>query len=1093
MIRGTIQQQMRHGHTGSPSGRFYDQNRPRGETFEIQKALDTLGFDAGNPDGVAGERTRQAIRSFQQSIGRAATGYLTDDELVMLNRRAANGRPSAPPLIKYASPYGPNQPSFDCSRAKRPVERLVCSSPDLAALDRQMAGLYADAISRAGQAHAAALKESQNDWVAFRNTCLNDVSCVRTFYRDRIEELNAQENPSTPFKVSIGYDLPGGDYQISIDDTTRRTSYADCERMCTADKRCVGFVYDMLLRACKFKNDISTPQSDGKMIAAIKNTSPTRIASSAQAPSARSATSFNRPGFRDLDPVMHGNRLLLGYPIVRGMFSTAKIKLHEGDYASHKALTEARLYMSLALLRQWPDSINREYVARTYGHDFLTGALYDKYFATCKGNACDNVGPYQSWAGTNEFERTATYKDFIANIPAALEAAAPRKLDFTLVKKAHLGAYNDRKEAFPIQYDDSNIEAFGNLALKFGLATPIELPQYVDVPRAQAPKFIEPLQARKRLVYVAIDLDLRYPKREKHVMTPHITDVSVYADETLRYKIKEIPLRKRRIGRYTTDGKPFSYNGKPLQTFKRMPIVGTGETAFIKNWRPFLGLVQLATLWHDRTLLDNKIFVQSLGNIVPDDAKRYISDNSVTSAIWAGNDEFQTAVAKNGFMKNVLPRLLREAPSFPLDVFVVQHVALGKYDMNRHGFPLISRPDDRYPLNGIITYKLPDFWSVDTQNAEEALQAWRKLNPNTYTSDNTSRRVYLGAVITLSGAHADYTGSAWHITGSVKTVKSFSLYVDENLTEHLADLPVPGQPLKAVTGKTPEAAVRKAVPIQAAKPPLKKAAAIETAERQAKTPSSTPKANDIVGIKLGMTFAQADEIIGHKMAVGTILTADRKRQNGAKATFKPYSSGRMYISKDGKEIITIYDEPPAKPGVVLAVARQVRILGSKVPRKNIAELIKSKLTNKYGSAPKWVERDDWSAKFWTACWSIPTPIREPEPNCGPARTSGDGEIWYTKDGKSANNTSPNGVNPGDPPAFARHNYAPRSAGSPESADSAGIVAEISTWPKIIKIDTWLFNDQVYSKAFFADKTAFETKEAASAAAAKAHIETGIKF
>ncbi len=42
---------------------------------EMQQRLNELGFDAGTPDGIAGRKTREAVRSYQASIGLVADGF----------------------------------------------------------------------------------------------------------------------------------------------------------------------------------------------------------------------------------------------------------------------------------------------------------------------------------------------------------------------------------------------------------------------------------------------------------------------------------------------------------------------------------------------------------------------------------------------------------------------------------------------------------------------------------------------------------------------------------------------------------------------------------------------------------------------------------------------------------------------------------------------------------------------------------------------------------------------------------------------------------------------------------------------------------
>ena len=45
----------------------------------LQAALNSRGFDAGTPDGIAGPGTRGAIRQFQSSRGMIADGYYSSD------------------------------------------------------------------------------------------------------------------------------------------------------------------------------------------------------------------------------------------------------------------------------------------------------------------------------------------------------------------------------------------------------------------------------------------------------------------------------------------------------------------------------------------------------------------------------------------------------------------------------------------------------------------------------------------------------------------------------------------------------------------------------------------------------------------------------------------------------------------------------------------------------------------------------------------------------------------------------------------------------------------------------------------------------
>jgi peptidoglycan lytic transglycosylase B len=56
------------------------------ERFEMQQLLARRGFDAGEPDGLLGPRTRLAIRSYQASIGVVPDGFASSDLLDRLRQ-----------------------------------------------------------------------------------------------------------------------------------------------------------------------------------------------------------------------------------------------------------------------------------------------------------------------------------------------------------------------------------------------------------------------------------------------------------------------------------------------------------------------------------------------------------------------------------------------------------------------------------------------------------------------------------------------------------------------------------------------------------------------------------------------------------------------------------------------------------------------------------------------------------------------------------------------------------------------------------------------------------------------------------------------
>ncbi len=52
----------------------------RAERYELQQRLGERGFDAGEPDGRLGGRTRNALRQFQASVGDVPDGFASETD-----------------------------------------------------------------------------------------------------------------------------------------------------------------------------------------------------------------------------------------------------------------------------------------------------------------------------------------------------------------------------------------------------------------------------------------------------------------------------------------------------------------------------------------------------------------------------------------------------------------------------------------------------------------------------------------------------------------------------------------------------------------------------------------------------------------------------------------------------------------------------------------------------------------------------------------------------------------------------------------------------------------------------------------------------
>lgn len=90
--------------------------------------------------------------------------------------------PVEPPRRTRASP------SFNCNLARTRSERMVCSSPRLAAKDRQMSSMFYSALADANGRTRGRLRSSRDRFLAFRERCGNE-ACVAQAYDDRMDEI----------------------------------------------------------------------------------------------------------------------------------------------------------------------------------------------------------------------------------------------------------------------------------------------------------------------------------------------------------------------------------------------------------------------------------------------------------------------------------------------------------------------------------------------------------------------------------------------------------------------------------------------------------------------------------------------------------------------------------------------------------------------------------------------------------------------------------------------------------------------------------------------------------------------------------------
>lgn len=235
-------------------------------------------------------------------------------------------------------------------------------------------------------------------------------------------------------------------------------------------------------------------------------------------------------------------------------------------------------------------------------------------------------------------------------------------------------------------------------------------------------------------------------------------------------------------------------------------------------------------------------------------------------------------------------------------------------------------------------------------------------------------------------------------------------------------------------------------------------------------PDTTVTERDILGIRLGMTFDEADQVIRGHMAVSKVLTADRGKQIATLTSeIAPYTSGRLYASADGMELIAIYDEPPAASGTVLGIWRLLRLPKGSVDPQGL----KTTLTARYGE-PRVVQ--DVSLPFMET--GIAWLWQDVEhPGCGPIGKSFQTDLWRDADGSTT----------WLPPFMMQHLYPQLDTGGfsnvkgednpPSSFCPAFLGAQYSSpgenggAPAGDEVLTWLTDNRAYAEQFHASRKA----------------------
>lgn len=162
-------------------------------------------------------------------------------------------------VMAVASPSLAAGPSFDCSKAETAGEKLICKDDGLAALDRELARLYALAqdSTRTGEDRRNDLVAAELDWIRRRDHCSvtdDPKLCMIDAYAVRIHELrrdyaavrngDAEGISSGPFAVRCnGLEAPIGLSFVRVDPPLAYLEWPDDFRVLMLERSASGSRY----------------------------------------------------------------------------------------------------------------------------------------------------------------------------------------------------------------------------------------------------------------------------------------------------------------------------------------------------------------------------------------------------------------------------------------------------------------------------------------------------------------------------------------------------------------------------------------------------------------------------------------------------------------------------------------------------------------------------------------------------------------------------------------------------------------------------------------------------------------------------------
>jgi serine/threonine protein kinase/uncharacterized protein YecT (DUF1311 family) len=162
------------------------------EQFRMRVTINCNPYTA--PDTCSGDTRKKVLRKYDLLVNARSLDVSPTLQSVGLSSTAGASDSNVPVT-----------PSFDCSKARTPTEKLICREPELASMEREMVSAYKQAIDQASSEQKATVRREHLQWFSqYARTCdavraeTERKDCVASFLRNRTQELTAMPKSVAP-------------------------------------------------------------------------------------------------------------------------------------------------------------------------------------------------------------------------------------------------------------------------------------------------------------------------------------------------------------------------------------------------------------------------------------------------------------------------------------------------------------------------------------------------------------------------------------------------------------------------------------------------------------------------------------------------------------------------------------------------------------------------------------------------------------------------------------------------------------------------------------------------------------------------------